>query len=73
MGYFSNGTEGLSYQEEYCFRCVHDINEDCPVWGLHLQYSYKLCNEPDNFLDELIPRSSDGLYNEKCKLFIPIK
>ena len=68
MGYFSNGTEGLCYQEDYCFRCVHDINEDCPVWLLHLIYSYKMCNEPDSFLDVLIPRSKDRLYNEQCKL-----
>ena len=66
MGYFPNGAEGMDYQEQYCVNCVHDI--DCAVWGLHLAYSYKLCNEPENFLNALIPRDKRG-YNEKCKMF----
>jgi len=70
MGYFSNGTEGMLYQEEYCAHCEHDKNEDCPVWGLHLLYSYKLCNSPDNWLDVLIPRNKEECYNEKCRMFI---
>jgi len=71
MGYFSNGTEGLVYQEDYCFNCVHDINEGCPVWNLHLMYSYELANKPGSFLDELIPKSKEGCYNEECRMFIP--
>jgi len=71
MGYFSNGTEGGLYQEEYCSHCKHWGEEGCPVWGLHLEYSYKLCNEPDSFLDALIPRNHEGCYNEKCLMFIP--
>ena len=72
MGYFSNGTEGDFYQEEYCEKCEHG-NGECPVWLLHLTYSYKLCNTPDSFLDELIPRSREGCYNEKCKMFVPYR
>jgi hypothetical protein len=71
MGYFSNGTEGMLYQEEYCDRCEHDVNEDCAVWLLHLMHSYELCNTPNNFLDALIPRNKEGCYNEKCKMFTP--
>lgn len=26
----SNGTEGEMFQERYCYRCVHDANEDSP-------------------------------------------
>jgi len=68
MGYFSNGTEGMYYYEKYCEKCVHDIDEDCPVWLLHQLYNYDECNNPDSFLHVLIPR--DGVYNEKCKLFV---
>jgi len=60
MGYFSNGTEGDSYYEHYCSRCVHDNNHDCAVWLAHLLYNYDLCNEEKNPLNVLIPRSKDG-------------
>lgn len=73
MGYFSNSTEGMFYQEEYCEKCEHGRGDNCPVWSLHLLYSYKLCNTPDNFLDDLIPRNHDGCYNEKCKMFTNIR
>ena len=72
MAYFSNGTEGMDYQERYCKRCANDVKQDCPVWLLHLMHSSEQCNKPDNFLDVLIPRSKDGLENEQCKMFIKI-
>lgn len=28
MGYFSNGCEGMDYQEHYCSRCIHDVKND---------------------------------------------
>jgi len=66
MGYFSNGTEGRDYQYQYCERCVHDVNEDCPVWFLHLAYD----GEEDKrlVLDALIPRK--GIYNGRCRMFV---
>jgi len=27
MGYFSNGTEGMAYEDEYCSKCVHNYNQ----------------------------------------------
>ena len=39
MGYFSNGTEGMIFQDRYCSRCVHDVNNDCPIWLMHLLWS----------------------------------
>ena len=33
MGSFSNGTEGEIYQEEYCYKCIHE--DGCPIWDLH--------------------------------------
>jgi len=73
MGYFSNGTEGISYQDEYCSRCEHDDPENgvcCPVWGLHLLHNYRECNNKDSYLHVLIPRSKDGCGNERCTMFI---
>lgn len=70
MAYFSNGTEGALYFEAYCARCIHDKNEDCPIWAAHLLYSYRDCNDESSILHMLIPRSADGLSNEACKLFV---
>jgi hypothetical protein len=82
MGYFSNGTEGMSYVESYCFRCVHwkDLDDGrgagCPVWDLHLLHNYKRETEVARMLDTLIPRATmvadDGIdlpYNEQCTMF----
>lgn len=69
MGYFPNGTSGMLYQEEWCVRCVHDVNEDCPVWAAHLMYSSRDCNDPASILHMLIPIAEDGLSNERCLMF----
>jgi len=68
MGYFSNGSEGMDYQEHYCSKCVHDEKQSCPVWLLHLLHNYKECNKPDSFLHVLIPRTKTG--NGQCTMFL---
>ncbi len=73
MGYFPNGTSGEAYEERYCSKCVHDGNEEtgsCPVMLAHLIHNYDECNNKDSILHILIPRSEDGLANEKCGMFI---
>ncbi len=65
MGYFSNGSEGMDYEIEYCEKCVH--YEGCPVLTLHFFHNYAECNNKDSFLHVLIPR--DGIYNAKCTMF----
>lgn len=70
MGYFSNGTEGEIYQEDFCFKCVHDQDQNCRVWLAHLLYNYSF--QEKSMLDLLIPRSKDGLSNDKCTMFIPL-
>jgi hypothetical protein len=72
MGYFSNGDEGMSYEEQYCSRCVHRGNEDdggCAVFLAHLLHNYDECNKDDSILHLLIPRSKNGVGNEQCALF----
>lgn len=88
MAYFSNGTEGLIYQETYCWRCQNwgkdKLSEKsggpgCPIWDLHLLYSYEECDSDSNakkMLDTLIPMVehtfSDGITGEiagKCSMF----
>lgn len=64
MAYFSNGTSGEIFQELWCSRCIHDVNQDCPVWLLHLIYNYK--DEFKVILDTLI---TDDIHDPRCKLF----
>lgn len=70
MGYFSNGTEGLGYQEVHCSHCAHFGPEDgpgCPVWLLHLVH---VGEKPmESILDMFIPRN-DKYGNEKCVMYI---
>lgn len=76
MAYFSNGTEGASYEARYCDRCVHQNGPDgksgCAIWLSHLLYSYKLCNKKDEegkqILDMLIPSDERG-FPAQCAMF----
>ena len=80
MGYFSNGSEGMDYEERYCRKCIHFGPEEgpgCPVWGAHLAFNYQVCNDPPEspgkgILDALIPMSEDGLSNLQCKMFVEL-
>jgi len=76
MGYFSNGTEGMMYEEDYCSRCVHQDPDGagCPVWQAHLLYSYELCNQKEHpgkvILDILIPKDKvHPEFNGQCTMF----
>ena len=69
MGYFSNGSEGESYESALCSKCAHF--DGCTVWFLHLMHNYDECNNPDSMLHVLIPRTKDNLHNEQCTMFIP--
>ena len=69
MGYFANGTEGMSYEEQYCMKCVHDNDADgCAVLYAHQLYNYPECNNEDSILHILIPRNDKG-ENEQCRMF----
>ncbi len=75
MGYFSNGTEGEMYQEQYCVRCLHYGPVDgpgCPVFGIHLAYNYDQHDDKKlkAVLDSLIPRRPDS-FNDQCRMFFP--
>ncbi len=71
MGYFSNGTEGEMYFEQWCSRCVHRDgpagDSGCAVWLAHLMSNYSECNKKDSILHVLIPR--DGINNGQCAMF----
>lgn len=83
MAYFSNGTEGMAYEEQYCHRCVNwrDIygitnSPGCPIIDLHFEYNYdqigktKLAKAIKDVLDELIPTPKDQLFPGECSMFI---
>lgn len=76
MGYFSNGTESLMYEEEYCAKCAHQDgpggDSGCDVWLAHLMHNYEECNNDQSILDLLIPRTKGGVGNEKCRMFWPL-
>ena len=72
MGYFSSGTEGAMYEERYCCDCEHfKEDEMCPVWAAHMLHNYEQDGAVKEILDLLIPRTSDGLRNDQCAMFIP--
>lgn len=75
MGYFSNGTEGEMYYEQYCSRCIHEPKDAdapdakfCPIWGWHLMENYEGCNNEKSYLHKLIPREDAG--NGECVMFM---
>lgn len=78
MAYFSNGTEGECYREQFCNCCVHDDAEKgCPIWNAHFLYAYTEHGKPaGEVLDMLIPMEphtfKDGLSYKvagKCRFF----
>lgn len=83
MGYFSNVSEGMDYQERYCSRCVHNPPDDdlskpaCPVWNAHFFYNYDALAEGQeklrHTLDMLIPREKGDLNNLQCAMFVERK
>lgn len=76
MGYFSNGCQGMDYEDKYCAKCVHcpryEKGINCAVLEAHLIYNYDECNNKNSILHILIPRDKQG-YNEKCRMFHPVR
>ena len=78
MGYFSNGTQGDMYEEEYCSKCVNnDQEKGCPVIMLHMHWNYEQ-NRQDEVskikkftLDWFIPQEKGGIFNDQCLMFKP--
>lgn len=74
MAYFSNGTEGMDYEAQWCAGCVHGSDGgagECPVWTLHFIYNGQTGHVGD-VLEALIPRdlSKPGSPNGQCKMFL---
>jgi deoxyribodipyrimidine photolyase-like uncharacterized protein len=80
MAYFSNGTEGMNYESQYCDHCIHFKERDssgsqsCPIWDLHFEFNYdqhrktKTGKAIARFLSSLIPMNKDGFADE-CSMF----
>lgn len=78
MAYFSNGSEGDGYQEQWCSRCMNwrehsEIPENwgCIVWDLHLCLNYDQCRDDGikRVLEHFIPTDDDG-YPMVCRMFV---
>ena len=71
MGYFSNSTEGMDYEQSYCESCVH--YDDCSVLVAHQLFQGDP-NPPvkgeQAVLDLFIER--DDIVNKKCTMHYPI-
>jgi len=68
MAYFSNGSEGMDYEEAWCSKCIHQ--NGCAVWSAHMFHNYDEANKPEIILHMLIPIDKDG-NNLGCTMFSP--
>ena len=80
MGFFSNGTEGMMWDEQWCSKCYHGVQRDnggnyvkddehcCPVILAHM--GYQKANKEENVLDLFITRK--GAFNGICTMFLEI-
>ncbi len=66
MAYFSNGSEGLDWQEENCTGCVHE--DDCAIIHAHCIHNYSECNDSASILHVFIPY--DDCVNGECRMRI---
>ena len=78
MAHFSNGTDGVSYLENVCFKCKNWKDEKdgrgygCPIMDLHVLYGYELFNSKSLakwMLDYLIP-DDIGVGQKTCTMFL---
>jgi len=71
MAYFANGTIGMRYEEIYCDKCVHNLEDFCcPCLTAHMLWNYEEANKKGSVLHKMIPMSEDGLYPQKCIFFV---
>lgn len=84
MAYFSNGTEGMDWEERNCVHCANARSEDdggCPITDLHFEFNYeqgtkgKTAKTIKHFLDVLIPSEKKewGTFAGKCSMFLDKK
>jgi hypothetical protein len=74
MGYFSNGSQAADYQAQFCDRCFHDRDNNCPILLLHLLWNYdavgRNADETKKIaLNTFIP--CEGIQNKQCLMFVP--
>ena len=73
MAYFSNGTQGMDYQDRYCANCANaDEDGCCGIWDAHLLYSYGAEGDLEGVLDILIPSDAAG-NPTKCSMHRPVQ
>ena len=72
MGYFSNSSEGMSYETRYCYNCIHcPKTTNCAIWEMHQLHNYEQFKKPDvkTLMNYFIPVTDEGT-NGKCRMFI---
>lgn len=63
MAYFSNGTEGMCFDEQ-CLKCRYG-EKPCPIACIQMNYNYEACNNKtaSAILDDLVKN------NGTCMMF----
>src|SRR5690554_3287 len=69
VGYFSNGTEGMMYEEQYCDKCLHQ--KYCPIWLLHMEWNYEQFTPGGKA--PITDGTSHGVKRQALEAFIPTK
>jgi hypothetical protein len=60
----SNGTEGMYFQESFCFKCrFYDEEKGCPILNATMRISINRDEYPNQWVAE------DGYKNPKCTAF----
>ena len=86
MAYFSNGSEGMDYEYQFCHKCVHYGDDDgpgCPVMGAHMifnsdqidstgEHNEEPAKSIHTILNMLIPAREDG-FADQCSMFVEEK
>ena len=76
MAYFANGEEGRNFEAKWCSRCVHDIEDDCPLMMVHLLYNYEQLDKGQEKLRDALSNLINGDYDSEgvtCKMFHAIE
>lgn len=59
----SNGTEGMSFMDKFCDKCLYDINEDCDILARSICYQ----KDEEEYPEEWI--CDEGFKNPRCTKF----
>ena len=78
MAYFSNGTDGQIYQEEFCLKCVNWVNLNdgrdygCPIMDAHMVFEIHKGPQAEvlrHFIPDSTFNDDHALCHSECIMF----